>query len=89
MASHKFAHPDAGEPDRRVAASLTLLGVVICAALFALTPRPASGLVPAAGGNRLTEAPPRVVKIVDGPARSDVCAEQTWPHYDARCLARR
>jgi hypothetical protein len=90
-APREVARSNPNEPDKRVAASVTLLGVLICASLgFALTPRAANGPAAAAvAGNRLAEATPRLVKIVDGPARSEVCAQQTWPHFDARCLARK
>lgn len=72
--------------DPRVAASVTLLAVVICAsAAFALTPR--TGAVSAASGNRLAQASsPPVVKIVNATPRSERCEEQTWPYFDRRCL---
>ena len=72
--------------DTRVAASVTLLAVVVCAsAAFALTPR--TGAVSAASGNRLAQAsPPPVVKIVNATPRSERCEEQTWPYFDRRCL---
>jgi hypothetical protein len=75
--------------DKRVSASVTLLSVVICAmGVFALMPRAPSS--PTLNGNRLAEVtPPPAVKIIDGAARSDLCAEQTWPYYDRRCLARK
>src|ERR1039457_3806070 len=74
--------------DKRVSASVTLLSVVCAVGVFALMPRAPSS--PTLSGNRLAEAtPPPAVKIIDGAARSDLCAEQTWPYYDRRCLARR
>src|ERR1019366_2396380 len=75
--------------DKRVSASVTLLSVVVCAmGVFALMPRAPSNST--LSGNRLAEAtPPPAVKIIDGAARSDLCAEQAWPYYDRRCLARR
>jgi hypothetical protein len=81
--------PLRNESDKRVFASVTLLSVVVCAiGVFALVPRAPSS--PTLSGNRLAEAtPPPAVKIIDGAARSDLCAEQTWPYYDRRCLARR
>ena len=71
--------------DTRVAASVTLLAVVVCAsAAFALTPR--AGAV-SASANRLAQAsPPPVVKIVNATPRSERCEEQTWPYFDRRCL---
>ena len=70
----------------RVAASGTLLAVVICAsAAFALTPR--AGSVSVASVNRLAQAsPPPAVKIVNAAPRSERCEEQTWPYFDRRCL---
>ena len=70
----------------RVAASSTLLAVVICAgAAFALTPR--AGSVSAPSVNRLAQAsPPSAVKIVNATPRSERCEEQTWPYFDRRCL---
>jgi hypothetical protein len=72
--------------DARVAASVTLVAVVICAsATFALTPR--AGAVSAPSGNRLAQASPSpVVKIVNATPRSERCEEQTWPYFDRRCL---
>lgn len=72
--------------DTRVAASVTLLAVVVCAsAAFALTPR--AGAVSVATSNRLAQAsPPPVVKIVNATPRSERCEEQTWPYFDRRCL---
>jgi hypothetical protein len=70
----------------RVAASITLLAMVICAsAAFALTPR--VGAAPTASGNRLAQSSPLpVVKIVNATPRSERCEEQTWPYFDRRCL---
>ena len=74
--------------DKRVSASVTLLSVVCAVGVFALMPRAPSS--PTLSGNRLAEAtPPPPVKIIDGAGRSDLCAEQTWPYYDRRCLARK
>jgi hypothetical protein len=72
--------------DARVAASVTLLAVVICAsAAFALTPR--AGSMPVGSVNRLAQAsPPPVIKIVNATPRSERCEEQTWPYFDRRCL---
>ena len=73
--------------DSRVAASGTLLAVVICAsAAFALTPR-ALDRVSASSVNRLAQASqPPAVKIVNATPRSERCDEQTWPYFDRRCL---
>ena len=75
--------------DKRISASVTVFSVVVCAmGVFALMPRAPSS--PTLSGNRLAEAtPPPAVKIIDGAARSDLCAEQAWPYYDRRCLARK
>ena len=72
--------------DARVAASVTLVAVVICAsAALALTPR--AGNVSGPTGNRLAQASPQtVVKIVNATPRSERCEEQTWPYFDRRCL---
>jgi hypothetical protein len=72
--------------DARIAASVSLLAMVICAsAAFALTPR--AGSVSATSGNRLAQAsPPPVVKIVNATPRSERCEEQTWPYFDRNCL---
>jgi hypothetical protein len=79
-------------PDRRVSSSATLFAVVVCATgAFVVLPRAASGPATSASSiNRLAEATtPPVVRIIHGAARSDLCAEQTWPYYDRRCRARR
>src|SRR5215510_6799550 len=73
----------------RVAASVTLLGVVASGALAlapqrsAPAPQPARAL--AANGETATFAP---VKIVGAAPRSDNCAEQVWPYIEQRCLTR-
>jgi hypothetical protein len=74
------------DTDARVAASVTLIAVIVCAsAALALTPRAGAG--PTASGNRLAHAsPPPVVKIVNATPRSERCEEQTWPYFDRRCL---
>lgn len=84
-------HESAGqnERDKRVSASLTLLGVLICAMAYLLvTPQAATRSAAPAPSNRLAEAPPRVVKIVDGAAPSQSCVQRTWPYYDSGCPAR-
>lgn len=73
----------------RVAASVTLLGVVASGALAlapqrsAPAPQPARAL--AANGETAPLAP---VKIVGAAPRSDNCAEQVWPYIEQRCLTR-
>jgi hypothetical protein len=69
----------------RSAATTTLLGVILSASMaFALFPRAAT--VAVAQANRPAESSPSFVKMVDGVPRSKVCAEQTWPYIDSRCL---
>ena len=77
--------------DPRTAATISLLGVLACAALtLLLPPRPVS--VTAAPADRLaaggTAAPPGPVRIVGATPRSDDCREQVWPYIEPRCLTR-
>jgi len=80
------------ERDVRLQSSVSLLAVLLCAALsFALAPRlpSANGAVlsPQAEAARATEALRSTqVKMLDGKPRSELCEEQTWPYIDRRCL---
>lgn len=76
----------AGDP--RIAASASLLGILLAATLsLALNARPAAtGDAPV---NRLAEAgPPRpaAVRMLDAAPRSEACQEQTWPYIAQNCL---
>ena len=74
---------------KRVAVSLTLMGVVTVGVLAALS-QPALSTRTAA--KQTTPAPVRVVDapraVVDAPRAKEGCAEQTWPYVEARCLTR-
>ena len=81
---------------KRVAVSLTLMGVVTVGVLAALS-QPALSTRTAA--KQTTPAPVRVVDapravvdapraVVDAPRAKEGCAEQTWPYMEARCLTR-
>ena len=86
--SRELARLKPPAPDKRVAASLTLLGVLVCAAPL-LTQRAARSMPsPAAhaASNRLAEAsPPRVVKRVDAVPAGTPCEQRAWPNFDAKC----
>jgi hypothetical protein len=76
-------------PNPRVAASVTLLAVVVSGALALAPPRTATTRQPAAAAPRGTEAlPVTPVRIVGAAPRSDNCAEQVWPYIEHRCLTR-
>ena len=87
--SRTFTWFDSGAPESRAAASLTLVGVLICGTLAFAARAPIAPSAPAAAvgaGTRLAEAsPPRVVKRVDATATDIPCAHRAWPYYDARC----
>lgn len=67
---------------KRVADSLSLLGVVVVGVVVALS-RPALSTLIAP--KQTTPAP---VRIVDAPTAKEGCAEQAWPYMEARCLTR-
>ena len=76
--------------DPRVAATATLVGVVLAAALAALLP-PSSPVSSerAADASALVERTPAApVKIIGAPPRSESCAGQVWPYIESRCLVR-
>jgi hypothetical protein len=75
--------------DPRIAASVTLLAVLVSAALALAPQRSAPTMQPATGaaGHPAT-VPAAPVKIVGAAPRSDNCAEQVWPYIEHRCLTR-
>jgi hypothetical protein len=76
--------------DPRVAATATLVGVVLAAALAALLQpsSPASPERAADGSARVERTPAAPVKIIGAPPRSESCAGQVWPYIESRCLVR-
>jgi hypothetical protein len=75
--------------DPRIAASVTLLAVVVSGALALAPQRAATTPQSATATARGTEALPAVpVRIVGAAPRSDNCAEQVWPYIEYRCLTR-
>jgi hypothetical protein len=78
-ASRSPSAPGTGT-DPRIAATVVLLGITACA-IFAKALAPAPHFGPA-----VRPAPPAVRFVDPGPA--DLCAHQTWPYIDARCLKR-
>ncbi len=87
--SHQLVRPALEPPDARLSATLTLIGVLVCGiAALVVTPSAATRAPAPVPSNRLAEAPPRVVKVIDGTERSDPCGERTWPYFDSRCPAR-
>jgi hypothetical protein len=72
----------------RLAASVTLLAVLMSAAL-ALVPQRAATTAQSISETPHTVAVPAApVKIVGATPRSDNCAEQVWPYIEQRCLRR-
>ena len=67
---------------KRVAVSLSLMGVVVVGMVAALS-QPA--LSTRSAPKQTTPAP---VRVVDAPAAKESCAEQAWPYMEARCLTR-
>jgi hypothetical protein len=75
--------------DPRMAASVTLMAVVVSAALALMPQRAVTTRQAATPAPRGTEAVPAApVRIVGAAPRSDNCAEQVWPYIEHRCLTR-
>ena len=73
----------------RIAASVTLLAVLVSAALALAPQRAATTAKPTpAASNQAAPLPAAPVKIVGAAPRSDNCAEQVWPYIEHRCLTR-
>jgi hypothetical protein len=73
----------------RIAASVTLLAVLVSAAL-ALVPQRAATTAQSMPGTpgQTIAVPAAPVRIVGAAPRSDNCAEQVWPYIEQRCLTR-
>jgi hypothetical protein len=77
--------------DAPIAASVTLVAVVLSAALsFVVGPQPRATSAQPTGDApaTATASPGAPVKIVGAAPRSDNCAEQVWPYIERRCLTR-
>ena len=68
----------------RVAASVTLGGVILAALLMA-TSGPSDRVSSKPGAGRISSRAPMFTAVGSGPA---LCKEQTWPNIDARCIKR-
>lgn len=74
--------------DPRVAATITLLGVVMAAALHVVADRHPAANSPQTAAVESTAVAPTPVKIIGAAPRGESCADQVWPYIEPRCLTR-